>query len=236
MATRKSIVPAVAILALVGTAAFVVTTLAVSSASTAAPKAGLSFEHRFSAFSFTGSVTTSRPRRPRSFTLNFATAFTLAPDAPGVVNETDKTLGTLRVQEAVRYPVPSSNDFVGPARLPFGSRALRLRMRIRGACFRADPNGSYTFRGEARECAAASLALGKRSFNVISLLRRISGSFTPTSTDQRSWRGTLSATFRNPGYTFPVATLGRRGGTSFVIGKSGGSAATQSVSFRGRAP
>ena len=234
MTTQKSIGPAVGILMLVGIAAFVATTLAVSSASTDfAAKSGPSIEHPFSTFSFTGSVGTAKPTQPKNFTLGFNTAFTLAQDDPGIVNQRAKTLDAVRIQEAVEYPVPSSQRFVGPARLPFGSQLLLLKIRIRGRCFPANPNNSYNFIGEVKDCATASLVLGKKSYDVLSLLKGISGNFTPSSTKGRSWTATISATFKNPGYTFPVATLGRHGGTSFLIGNSGGTLATRAISFEG---
>lgn len=233
MAARKSIVPAVLILAIVGAAAFAVCTLAVSSASSRASRTALSIDTRFSVFSFDGSVGTGSPADPKTFTLSFDTEFRLAEDAPSVINEDRNSLKAIHIQEAVRYPVPSSKDFVGPAKLPFGSRSLTLNVGIRGFCFPADPNGSYTFNGKVGECATASLVLGEKRYKIASLLKSISGSFRPSSTDDRGWTGQLSATFRNPGYTFPVATLGRAGGTTFVIGKNGGRAATRSISFEG---
>jgi hypothetical protein len=233
MAARRSIVPAVLILTLVGAAAFVVCTLAVSSASTRVQSAALKIDHRFSVFSFEGSVGTDAPVNPKTFTLSFGTEFRLAENGPSVINEDRNSLKAIHIQEAVRYPVPSSKDFVGPAKLPFGSRSLTLNVGIRGFCFPADANGSYSFNGKVGECATASLVLGQKRYKIASLLQSISGSFRPSAQDGRNWTGQLSATFRNPGYTFPVATLGRAGGTTFVIGKNGGRANTRSISFEG---
>ena len=117
---------------------------------------------RIARISFTGSVGTAKPTQPKNFTLGFNTAFTLAQDDPGIVNQRAKTLDAVRIQEAVEYPVPSSQRFVGPARLPFGSQLLLLKIRIRGRCFPANPNNSYNFIGEVKDCATASLVCLER--------------------------------------------------------------------------
>ena len=86
------------------------------------------------------------------------------------------------------------------------------------------------FRGSL-SCATSTLTLGTTSYKVSSLLTSINGSFTPPSPASGLGTGSLTASFANPGYTFPVATLGSGGGTTLTIGANGATAATHSVTF-----
>jgi hypothetical protein len=152
------------------------------------------------------------------------------------VNSTTGTLDAVTVQERVSYPMPAARaaaPLVGPVQLPFSSEHLTLVVAIKGRCFVPDPaTGSYDFQGTVK-CATATLKLGSKTYRVSSLLRSITGSFTRVAGAVGDWNGSLSATFANPGYTFPIATLGSGGGTSLVIGPNGGSVGTQSIVFSG---
>lgn len=224
---------AIAILAGAGIAAFAVSTTAVSLATTNNNNVpAISVKYHFSAFSFTGGVSPGN-RRESTFSLTFSSSFTLAANSPGIVNKTTGTLDAVTVQERVSYPVPGGR-LVGPVQLPFKAERLTLVVAIKGSCFVfAASSGQYVFHGTVK-CATATLTLGGKTYKVSSLLRSITGSFAPVvGAVGGMWNGSLGATFANPGYTFPVATLGSGGGTSLVIGSNGASAGTQSITFKG---
>ena len=118
-------------------------------------------------------------------------------------------------------------------RLPFRSETLVLTVSLKGTCFVAQPNGSFTFRGGTR-CVTSTLKLGSKTYKVSALLVTADGSVTPNATGApRQWSSTIQATFRNPGYTFPVATLGSGGSTALTIGSNGGKLSTRAVAFSG---
>jgi hypothetical protein len=226
---------AIAILAGAGLAAFAISTVAVSAATTNVSVPSATFRYPFAKFSVLGSVTTSRPSRPSTFSLNFTTTFTLAAGSPGLIDKATATLFNIAIVETVSYPIPAgkaATTFVGPAALPFSSEKLALSVAIKGSCFIATPTGSYVFRGNTK-CATATLKLGIKSYKASSLLKSINGSFTPDPTGAPDWTGKLTATFSSPGYTFPVATLGSGGGTTLAIGPNGGKKATRSIAFGG---
>lgn len=227
---------AITILAGVALTAFVVSTAAVSSATTSNNVPAISVKYHFTSFGITGGVSTASPSRPTTFSLTFATSFTLPANSPGIVNKSTGTLDAVMVRERVSYPLPAGRaaaPLVGPVQLPFSSEHLTLVVAVKGSCFTQDPaSGMYVFHGTTR-CATAKLTLGPKTYAVSSLLRRITGSFTPVAGAVGDWTGSLGATFANPGYTFPVVTLGTGGGTSLIIGPNGGSVGTRSVTFTG---
>lgn len=236
MRNMRSSVRAIAILAAAGAAAFAVSTAAVSSATTQLNPLTVAVKYPFAAFGFTGGVSTSIPSKPRTFTLSFAVSFTLARNSPGIVNKATGTLDKVTTEERVSYPVPAAKaaaQLVGPALLPFSSEKLALTISINGGCF-VHPVGAlgFVFRGSLK-CATSTLTLGSKSYKASSLLRSLTGSFTQSPTGAPKWTGSLRATFANPGYTFPVATLGSGGGTSLTIGPNGASVATRSIVFSG---
>jgi hypothetical protein len=235
MKIRGSSARAIAILAGAGIAAFAISTAAVSSATTHLSSPSLAAKYPFSPFSFTGGVSTSVPANPATFSLSFTTSFGLAADSPGIVNATTGTLDKVTVTEKVAYPIPDTGaQLVGPAQLPFSSETLKLAVPIKGSCFTLQATtGNYVFSGDL-SCVTPTLTLGSTAYSVSSLLTSLSGSFTPPNpASGAEGSGSLTATFSNPGYTFPVATLGSGGGTTLTIGANGATVATQSVTFTG---
>lgn len=193
----------------------------------------MTVKYHFASFAFSGGVSTANPSKPATFSLSFSTSFALAANSPGIVNKATGTLDAVTVIERVSYPLPGSRTLVGPVQLPFSSERLALVVAIKGQCFVPQPAGGYAFKGSLK-CATASLTLGQKTYNVSALLRSVTGSFALVDPAARDWKGSLGATFANPGYTFPVATLGSGGGTSLTIGLNGASAGTQSVTFAGK--
>ncbi len=222
---------AIAILAGASLAAFAVSTIAVSSATANQAPVVSAARFPFTKFSFTGGVSTSRPARPATFALAFTSSFTLSPRSPGIVNPATGQLQDVTITEQVSYPVPGGR-FVGPVRLPFRSQTLALTVAIKGTCFVPTPVGGFVFRGSL-QCVTSALKLGLKTYKVSALLISVSGTFTRTPNGPQQWTSSLMASFRNPGYTFPVATLGSGGFTSLTIGGNGGKAATRSVAFAG---
>jgi hypothetical protein len=222
---------AIAILAGASVAAFAISTAAVSSATTnqAATVAAVKFP--FTKFSLTGGVSTTHPARPSTFGLTFATSFTLSPKSPGISDPASGTLDNISITEQVSYPVPGG-PFVGPVRLPFRSETLALTVAIKGTCFVSQSNGGFAFRGSLK-CVTSSLKLGSKTYKVSALLTSVGGTFTPSATGAPMWTSSLHASFRNPGYTVPVATLGSGGFTTLTIGPNGGKLHTRAVAFSG---
>jgi hypothetical protein len=236
MRNIKSSAWAIAILAGAGTAAFAVSTATVSSATTNVSAPSLAVKYHFPSFSFTAGVSTSNPSRPSTFSLSFSASFAVAATSPGIVNTTTGTLDGVTVAERVSYPVPASRaavPLVGPVALPFASERLALVVAIKGRCFVPNPaSGAFVFNGTVK-CVTATLRLGSKTYNLSSLLRSITGSFSLVDPAGLDWKGALTATFANPGFTFPVATLGSGGGTSLIIGPIGASLRTRAVTFSG---
>lgn len=222
---------AIAILAGAAAAAFAVSTAAVSSATTSQAPNVATVKFPFAKFSFTGGVSTARPARPATFALNFKTSFTLNSRSPGLVDPTTGTLDNITITEQVAYPIPGGR-FVGPVRLPFRSETLLLSVTLKGTCFVPQPNGEFRFR-DGQRCVTSTLKLGSKTYKVSALLVTADGSVVPSPTGAPQWTSTMRATFRNPGYTFPVATLGSGGFTALTIGSNGGKLATRSVTFAG---
>ena len=233
MATRRSVGAATAILTAVASLVFIVSSVAVSSASSPGnPNVAFASPYPFGKLALTGAVSTSGPGTEKSFTLSFTTSFTLAQNSPGIVS--GSSLGNVMISQHVAYPVPAHGSFVGPAALPFATESLRLRVTILGRCFpNAPAAGAYVFTGSVAQCVAASLTLGSKTYSVKRLLLKVGGTFTPDPTGAGSWTGMITATFLNPGYTFPVATLGSGGNTTHTIGSNDGAVATQSITFGG---
>ena len=214
-----------------GIAAFAVSTAAVSSATSAstAPRVA---RFPFAKFAYSAQVSTSSPSRPSTFTLTFSASFTLAAASPGIATKAPVALGNVVVEERVSYPVPGGR-LIGPVQLPFKSEHLTLLVGIKGSCFTFDPaSGSFTFNGHLK-CVSASLKLGIKTYRVHALLKSVRGSFTPDPTGAPNWTASLSATFKSPGYTFPVATLGSGGFTVLKVGSNGGTLRTRSITFAG---
>jgi len=222
---------AIAILASAAAAAFAISTVAVSAATANQVPSVAAVKFPFAKFSFTGGVSTTKPTRPTTFALTFKTSFTLNSRSPGIVDPTTGTLDNIAITEQVAYPIPGGK-FVGPVRLPFRSETLVLGVTLRGKCFVSQPNGEFLFRG-GRQCVTSTLKLGSKTYKVSGLLVTADGSVVPSPTGAPQWTSSIQATFRNPGYTFPVATLGAGGFTELTIGGNGGKRATQSVTFGG---
>jgi hypothetical protein len=211
--------------------AFVVSTAAVSSATSPADRSQAAPAFPFAKYAFAGSVVNTGGAKQTSFSLAYSTSFQLASNSDGLVDPASGTLKTVTIEEDVSYPVPGSGR-VGPVGLPFASDKLAIVVMLQGTCFTPSPVGGYQFSGDLN-CTTALISLQDKSYKATSLLKSVSGSFTPSSSAPGSWSGKLAAVFTNPGYTFPVATLGTLGGSVLTIGDNGGSALTKKITFSG---
>ena len=81
------------------------------------------------------------------------------------------------------------------------------------------------------QCVTSTLKLGSKTFKVSALLVTCDGSVVPNPAAGNQWTASLGATFKNPGYTFPVATLGSGGFTALTIGGNGGKLGTRTIAF-----
>jgi hypothetical protein len=223
---------ALAILVVAAIGTFAVSTVAVSAMGASVPQLP-AVQFPFSKFAFSGSVHSVTPKTTNvtSYALGFHSAFTLAAGSDGLVDPATNALGDVKIQQDVAYPVANpGGSVVGPVGLPFSSDTLSLIIIVRGSCFTKNAAGAFAFTGDTK-CVTADLVLQGSSYDVSSLLGSVKGTFTPSSTVPGRWTGTIAATFTDPGYTFPVATLGPGGQTSFSIGNDGASGPTKRVAF-----
>lgn len=191
----------------------------------------------FGSLRTSGAVKVDNRRQPPTFRLDFKATFSM-----GAVEERfdfragQETMPDVVIEQAVRYPKLGDGDqvdFVGPVALPFGSQELVLRVRILGDCFTSDDKGRLWLRDGDRKCAEATLALDGEGFDVTELLLSIEAHLWPTGRDQATWTLRSKATFQDPGYPFPIVTLGDGSRTTLLIGPFGGSTGVHRVGFSG---
>ena len=239
---RRSKVNALVVLGAAGLGAFALSTAAVTAAGPAVASSSAASPYPFTNLSLTGGV---RPSAANAFSLDFTTTFTLSPDSPGItapnpdIAAATQTppLANVTLEDSVSYPVPSggSEQSVGPVGLPFTTQTLKLSVQLSGNCFVKQLNAKsqvmYVLQGSPSACAAATLTLSDNSYDVSSLFDSVAATFTQTW--PQTWKGVISANFENPGYAFPVSSLGGGGGTSLRIGPNGGDASTRAAGFAG---
>ncbi len=137
------------------------------------------------------------------------------------------------IRQVAVYPALSDEpQFVGPAALPFRSQELALRVDLSGKCFHEVKTG-FRLRGKPGECARALLALDGKAFDVTDLFRSLSAFIAPNGPNEPDGRLFVTATFNDPGYGFPIASLGERSQTTLIIGDMGGRTTVRRVVFSG---
>ena len=135
-------------------------------------------------------------------------------------------------------PVDELPDAVGPAGVrgagpaPFASQTLQLRVTMNGACFEpVGKDGGYRLQGFDPKCTEAWLSLGDESFNVSDLFIDVDSRLKAVGRDGQRWMWRATATFEDPGYGFPIVSLGQGGSTTVVVGDMGGVTSTGKVKF-----
>lgn len=138
------------------------------------------------------------------------------------------------IHESIRYPALALDDqveFVGPVGLPFGSEELALTIALAGGCF--DDDGRFALGKTDVRCADAKLTLGGEAFDVSDLLTELEGRVWRTGRDQATVKMKFDASFADPGYPFPIASLGDGSTISVTFGPFGGTSEVRRVSFSG---
>lgn len=193
----------------------------------------------FDSLETSGSVKVKDVRGEQSYRLRFRATFTLPDDV--VVNQAQAlgdeqgALPDIVIEEAVRYPTLAVDqvDFVGPVALPFRSQELVLRVEFLGDCLTADAKGRMSFGDSDPKCVRASLALDDEGFDVSDLLTSVEGRLWPVGRDKAKWKASFKATFLDPGYAFPIASLGDGSRMTLMVGPYGGTTEVSRISFGG---
>ncbi len=167
------------------------------------------------------------------YSLDFTATFTPAPDGEEQLAEIDGSVPDLVMVQSMSYPTLSDRkEFVGPVQLPFESQTLQLRVEMNGECFEpVGKDGGYRLKGFDSKCTEAWLSLGDQSFNVSELFIDLDSRLKAVGRDGQTWMWRATATFEDPGYGFPIVSLGQGGSTAVVVGDMGGVTGTGKVRF-----
>ncbi len=172
-----------------------------------------------------GGVTTVERRGERKFRLDFqATYHTDGADQGAPIPD-------ILVRQTTSYPALSDEpQFVGPAALPFRSQLLVLRVKLLGDCFFAsDQIGTFVLR-DHEKCVRAILTLDGKAFNVSDLLISVNARLSPSSPDGPG-KLVVIALFEDPGYPFPIASVGDKSHTTFIMGDFGSRTTIRRIRF-----
>jgi len=180
-----------------------------------------------------GSVKAFERKGTSGYSLDFTATFTPAPGGDNQLTRVDERVPDLTMVQSMSYPTLSDQqEFVGPVRLPFASQTLRLQVKMSGECFEAvGKNGGYRLQGFEPKCTEAWLSLGDQSFNVSDLFIDVDSRLKAVGRDGKRWMWRATATFEDPGYGFPIVSLGQGGSTTVVVGDMGGVTSTGKVKF-----
>ncbi len=182
-----------------------------------------------------GAVKVDDRRGDRTYKMSFqATLRMHRNDAPIAQGDDTGNWPDVVIHQSIRYPVPGGDqvEFVGPVGLPFDSEELALRIGLLGACFDADGRFVPDTQVDAR-CSGASLTLGDETFDVGDLLTAVDGRVWRTGRDGATVKMKLSAAFADPGYPFPITSLGDGSTITVMFGPFGGTTEVGRVSFSG---
>lgn len=170
------------------------------------------------------------------YALSFSATFTPSTDSEQKLEPSDGKVPDLVMQQSIVYPTTSEDqEYVGPMKLPFSSQTLALTVRMNGECFEpVGKGGGYRLDGFDPECTQADLALGDASFPVTDLFLDVDSRLQMVGQDGERWIWRSTAKFEDPGYAFPIVSLGQGGSMMVVIGDMAGINGIDRVSFGGR--
>lgn len=226
--TKRPALRSLLLVAAVAVAVFATTTLTIQAASDTTDQE-LAKAAPFRSLQTTGVVTQKTNVNQRNFySLDFRATFS---GDEVVVNG---TVPDIVIRQVAAYPTLSNGpQFVGPAALPVKSQELALRVDISGKCFKQTDAGGFRLFGKPAECSRALLVLDGKAFDVTSLLRSLDAFLAPNGPNEPQGRLFTNAVFEDPGYGFPIASLGERSLTTLIIGDFGGRTAVRRVLFSG---
>lgn len=182
-----------------------------------------------------GSVKPFERKGTSGYALSFTATFTPAPDSEQELVAFDGAVPDLVMRQSIVYPTHSDDqEFVGPMKLPFSSQTLALTVRMSGKCFEpVGQEGGYRLDGFSADCTQAALALGDESYPVTDLFIDVDSRLQMVGKDGATWRWRTTARFEDPGYGFPIVSLGQGGSTMVVVGDMAGMTEVGQVSFGG---
>ncbi len=180
-----------------------------------------------------GSVKVFEHKGVSGYSLDFTATFTPSPGGDDQLAKVDERVPDLTMVQWMSYPTLSDQqEFVGPVRLPFESQTLRLQVELNGECFEpAGKDGGYQLRGFDPKCTEAWLFLGGTGYDVSDLFIDVDSRLKAVGRDGQTWMWRATATFEDPGYGFPIVSLGQGGWTEVVVGDMGGTTSTGKVKF-----
>lgn len=178
-----------------------------------------------------------------AYRLDFTAVFTPPPDSENRLGEDGWVVPTLTMVQAVEFPTVSGDEeSVGPLQLPFTSETLALKVVMneqRGddvkdqrECFAPAGRKGYRMKSFDANCVQAWLTLGGKDFRVTELFMDVDSSLMRVGKDG-AWMWRTKAIFEDPGYAFPIVSLGQGGSTNVWIGDMYGRAEVGKVSFGG---
>ena len=182
----------------------------------------------FSLLRTSGGVKANNPAEPAVYRMSFRAVLGVGEGEELVP---DQRMGDVIFEQTMEYPVLSDpQSFVGPVGLPFASEHLGIQVIIPGDCFVLDDR--KVFRVADRRCGKGVLTLGGQAFDVTELLRKVDVRLRALNEQGTKWVLWAEASFNQPGYGFPIATLGG-GGSTLIIGDFGGTTLLRSINFSG---
>ncbi len=181
-----------------------------------------------------GSVKVDHRRGEKAYRLKFRATLEMGENRGDAALQDQHAMPDVVIHQSIRYPLLALDDqieFVGPVGLPFDSHELALGIVLAGACFE---DGDFVFDHKADvRCVGAQLTLGDVAFEVGDLLTAVRGRVWRTGRDGATVKMKFDATFADPGYPFPITSLGEGSETTVRFGPFGGTSHVQRVSFSG---
>lgn len=205
---------------------------------TAAPDEEVMADARpFDSLKTSGSLRVFEKRGETTYRLNFKATFTIGDDAagagPSLWAEPGMLPDVLIDQRILSPRVVDQVAFVGAVGFPFESAETGLRVQITGDCFTAEKATRLVLADDAAECVEAMLTVDDRGFEVGELLKSVEGRLWQVGKDGMTWKIRFDAEFSDPGYAFPITSIGEGSTTMFRLGDFGGMTEVRRVRFSG---
>lgn len=235
MRRSRSAVLGVFLVVAVAIAVFASSSLAVQTVTAAGDESLGDDVVRFASVQTSGAVKVGDRGDAPAYRLSFRAVLRMAlVDARSTLANDQQGMPDVMIRQTSQYPTLQLDDqveFVGPVGLPFGSEELGLSIVLFGDCFGED--GRFELGKSDVRCAEAKLALGDEAFDVGELLTAVEGRVWRTGRNGEVVRMKFDASFADPGYGFPIATLGEGSETTVMWGQFGGTTEVRRVNFSG---
>lgn len=192
---------------------------------------------RFESVETSGAVKVKERRGELYYDLSFRATLRMPQvDARKALTDQLNERPDVVIAQRIRYPVlaETQTDFIGPVGLPFDSEELALVINLAGPCF--DEEGVFQFGNDEQldvKCADAKLVLGDEAFDASELLTKLKGKVWHTGRYKATVKMHFQASFADPGYPFPITSIGDGSETTVMYGPFGGTTDVRRVSFSG---